>query len=194
MNAPVIKYSYQMPVGPPPPAVANMDILNMRLPAVCAAGFYLTKGFYRYGLPELMMCNLEINQASHDYFCVIVRNLMLDLANDGTKGQRTTQLLTSEQFKAFAFPAQVQTPQGAQSQILQAAIRKLNSRESYLLFANLYELAAIHAVVDLRPEEAQKIVQCGIAVVEMADENSYLPGHPGYDWRRVSKINSVTLQ
>lgn len=182
----------ELPIAPP--QNFQLDILTLLIPEVCSHHFYLTNGFYRQGLPEVMMCNLEVNDSSHAYLCGIVRNFMLDVINPTSAGSRTKRILQAGEFCPFAFPATVVLPNGEEgSMVVKAAARKLTHPEEYLLLAKLYEAANAQQLDKLSVQDAAGISQVGVSIIEIADEKNFLPGQPGYNFKRTSQINQVTL-
>jgi hypothetical protein len=150
----------------------------------------MSRGFYQAGLPELMLCNLEVNEASIALFTTTLRQLQRGLRDQGSLGSHVIRLLTATKFTPIAVKGYVSTLNGKpQTQIFRGAVRKLDEVEERLLLAQLYEYGPESGL--LTQEDVEGIMRYGVSVFETTDEKNRLPGQDGYNWKRISKIKTV---
>lgn len=165
--------------------------MQVDLTEVIAQPFFMSLGFHTYGLPELLMCNLHINEDSRAVMITAIQQLHRNLIDPGARGLVTTRLLTSTTFSTLMLQTHYRSESGiVMPRVMRAGVRKLDANEARLLLAQLYEHGTASGLVTA--EQVEGIGRLGVAVMEMADERNYLPGQRGYDIRRRSKINTVT--
>lgn len=184
------------PTSPETPPAANrpipISLMEVALPEVIAQNFYMSLGFHAFGLPELMMCNLMPNADSQAVFISAVQQLYTALMDPGSEGRLTKRLLTSADFMPFLIQTFYKGSNGqAMPRVIRSGIRKLASFDATLLLAQLCEYGPINGL--LTHDQATGIGTHGVAVMELADESNFLPGQRGYDIRRRSRINTVTV-
>jgi hypothetical protein len=170
----------------------TVEVKVVTLPEVCDTPFLMSLGFYEYGLPELMMCNLEVNASSKALMQNAVQQLHRAIVEPRDSGTYAVRLLTSAKFMPYMIQGLSANPAGGAPipTLLHSAVRKLDANEERLLLAQLYEYGISSGV--LTPREGTGIANHGISLLETADERNFLPGSPHYNFRRSSKINTVT--
>jgi hypothetical protein len=188
-----VKYKISLPVlqaqTQPLPEVAT---LRMTIPSVSSNELLLTNGFHRFGLPELMMCNLIVDAASMAVFENTVHQLKLNLVDPRTRGNIAARALTATTFCSISFKGHTAAQDGKMIEaILRAGIRKLESNEERLILVALCEQGV--ETGSFTEADVQGICRVGVSIMETADEQNFLPGQPGYNWKRCSKINTVTV-
>lgn len=158
------------------PKDRSVRIARIKIPSVSPNPFMLSVGLYRYGVPELVATQLEVNEAS----MALMQNATLQLqrALEGPEFQKNwaTQLLTTPGWRLYLINSFAKD--GTYDQ-LRTGLRKLTPAEEYLLKAQVYEFGLVGG--HMNEDQLLGISTYGFTVIEIADKKGNLPGTKEYD-------------
>lgn len=171
----------------------KLDMLVIKMMDICDNPFFLSLGFNRIGLPEIMMCNLVANPSSSALFGTLLGKLQQLVCEAQDNDSTVPRLLTSTKFSEIKLElSQVGEDQKVHKTPISGAIRKLDDHEERLLLAQIFEFGmSENELFEL--QDTQEIPKFGVCIFELADENNILPGQPGYNQSRSSAINTVEV-
>ncbi len=172
--------------------VAIMHVMD--IPKACHTSFLVSSCMHQHGLPEIVMCNIRINEYSGNLMLAILDQFLETIENSGNNNEVLKRLLLSPTFTKMLIGGITVVGCGDidKPATISCSIRKLDRNEERLLLVSICEDFLEKDTLDTARVAA--IMRNGLSVLEFADSNNLTNGEIGYNPANVSRFNTAVLQ